>query len=82
MDLWIVLVEDRHAGPDALPFSTEERAVGYARETAREIVAHPERLVEPEVTPEMREDGCVLLIEYSVESDRVTVLKRTVDVAE
>lgn len=29
-DIWIVLIEDRHAGVEALPFSSEEQAVAEA----------------------------------------------------
>ena len=31
MDIWIVLVQDRHSDVDARPFSSEERAIEYAR---------------------------------------------------
>ena len=30
-DIWIVLIEDRHSGPDVLPFSNEEAATRHAR---------------------------------------------------
>ena len=35
-DVWIVLVEDRHTDVDALPFSSEERAIEVARTRAGE----------------------------------------------
>ena len=36
-DIWIVLIEDSSVDFDALPFSTEERAVEVARE---QVLAH------------------------------------------
>lgn len=83
-----MIVEDRHADTEALPFSTEERAVRYAREKARVNAAHPEHVREQELTPDQRERGIVLLVDYSIESsypggsDSVTVVKRTVDAGE
>lgn len=81
MDTWIVIVEDRHADTDAFPFSTEERAVRYAREKARQYATRPEDVEEHELTASMLKDGWVLYVEYSVESDSVRVVKRTVDAA-
>jgi hypothetical protein len=78
-DTWIVLVNDRHKDVDPLPFSTEEAAVAEAREQMRAIVAHPEHIQEVALTPDDREDGLVLCLEYAVESDSVRVVKRTMD---
>jgi hypothetical protein len=78
-DVWIVIVEDRHKDADALPFSTEEAAVRTAREQMQAIVAHPEHIQEVALTPDDREDGWVLCLEYAVEEDCVRVVKRTMD---
>lgn len=78
-DVWIVIVEDRHADVDALPYSTEELAVAVAREQVEALCHHPEYIEEIELTPAMRADGWVLNVVYSSESDCVRVVKRTVD---
>lgn len=78
-DVWIVIVEDRHIDVDAFPFSGEQRAAEFAREQVRANAAHPEYVSEQELTPAMRDDGWVLLIEYGTEGDCVRVIKRTVD---
>lgn len=86
-DIWIVLDEDRHSDVDAVPFSTEAAAFAYARDQAGDM-ALPDGVTadevehvpgEQELTPGMREDGWVLLLVYSIEGDRVRVVKRTMD---
>jgi hypothetical protein len=90
MDTWIVLIEDRHDDVDALPFSTEEAAIEAARGQAGDM-SLPEGVTpdqvehvpgEQELTPAMRADGWVLCLVYSIEGDRVRVIKRTMDVPE
>lgn len=73
MEIWIVLVEDRHSDVDAVPFSSEERAAGYARSQvdAGDLPA--------ELNDAMRRDGWVLYIPYGTEGDYVRVVRRTVD---
>ena len=76
MDIWIVLIEDRHGGPDVLPFSDEERAIEVARARAgRDGVTHEG------LTAAMRADGWVLYLPISEEGDRIRVVKRTMDAA-
>lgn len=86
-DTWIVLVEDRHADVDALPFSTEEGAFAYARDQAGDM-SLPDGVTagevehvpgEQELTLDMRELGWLLLLVYSIEGDRVRVVKRAMD---
>lgn len=74
-----MLVEDRHTDVEPLPFSTEEAAIAAARKQAADNAWHPEHIEEAELTASMREAGWVLCIGYSVESDRVRVVKRTLD---
>jgi hypothetical protein len=73
MDTWIVLIEDRHADAEALPFSSEGRAVEAARGAAPDD-AEPETL-----TDGMRKDGWVFYLPYGSEGDCVRVVKRTMD---
>jgi hypothetical protein len=93
--VWIVIDEDRHAGVQAFPFTSEQRAIGYARELAgigsaacgeeiSEGVSDPEdddALGEKELTSANREDGWVFLARYSTEGDSVRVVKRQMDAA-
>lgn len=72
-DIWIVLIEDRHADVEALPFSTEEGAFAAAR------AAVPEDASEVVLTSGMRADGWVLDLAYGSEGDCVRVIKRTMD---
>jgi hypothetical protein len=74
-DIWIVLIEDRHADVEAQPFSSEERAAGHART----VGAQSDGAEPAELTPGMREDGWVLYIPYGTEGDHIRVVKRTLD---
>ena len=73
MDVWIVLVEDRHTDVDAVPFSTEERAVEYARKQA------PDDATSGPLNDAMRRDGWVFYLPYGSEGDCIRVIKRTMD---
>ena len=72
MDIWIVLIEDRHADVEALPFSSWERAVEHALTLgAQSDGARPVELMDG-----MRRDGWVLYIPYGSEGDKIRVVKR------
>ena len=73
MDTWIVLIEDRHADVDALPFSTKEGAVQAA------CAAAPDNAQDVQLTTGMRREGWVLFLSYGSEGDSVRVIKRTMD---
>lgn len=72
-EVWIVLIEDRHADVEALPFSTEGGAFAAAR------AAVPEDASEAALTSGMRAEGWVLYLPYGSEGDHVRVVKRTMD---
>lgn len=79
-DIWIVLTEDRHADTDALPFSSEERAVAHARAKAEENAGHHDAVEwNTALTPGMTRDGWVLYLPYGPEGDSIRVIRRTVD---
>ena len=79
-DVWVVLLEDRHADVEALPFSTKELAVGAALGLAGEFRADPGDVKQDaELTPSMRADGWVLYAPYGSEGDCVRVVKRVMD---
>lgn len=71
MDVWIVLIEDRHSDVEALPFSSEAEAFDTARASV------PDDAAEAQLTTGMRRDGWVLFLPYGSEGDRVRVVKRT-----
>ena len=75
--IWIVLIEDRHADVEALPFSSEERAIGAAR--ASWTWTADEGLADEKLTDSMRKDGWVFFLPYGSEGDCVRVVKRTMD---
>ena len=77
--VWIVLVEDHHIDADALPYSTEEAAVAAARAIAARYAGYPEDIEENDLTEDMRRDGWVLYVSYSVEGDQVRVILRKMD---
>ncbi len=73
MDIWITLIEDRHANVEALPFSSEEAAFAKARDSV------PDDAEEDELNDAMRKDGWVLYLPYGPEGDCVRVIRRTLD---
>ncbi len=73
MDIWIVLVQDRHSDVDARPFSSEERAIEYARSQVDDTD------LPDDLNDAMRADGWVLYVPYGTEGDCVRVVKRTMD---
>lgn len=72
-EIWITLIEDRHADVEAKPFSTEGAAIAAARENAPDD-AEPEPLNDA-----MVKDGWVFYLPYGDEGDHVRVIKRTMD---
>lgn len=80
MDIWIVLVEDRHANVDALPYSSEAEAFSAARNEAESAArSHDNVEWDTELNEAMRRDGWVLYLPYGPEGDCVRVLKRTLN---
>jgi hypothetical protein len=81
VEIWIVLIEDRHSDADALPFSTEAAAVSAAREQAVMHAAHPETIIwDAHLSPDMARDGQVWLAVYGDDgAECVRVVRRTVD---
>jgi hypothetical protein len=71
-NIWIVLIEDRHGDVEALPFSSEERAIAAA------WAAAPDDAESEPLTDGMRKDGWVFCLPYGSEGDCVRVVRRTV----
>ena len=79
-DVWVVLIEDRHADVEAFPFSTEDAAVTAARRAVADNARHPEDMDgDGELNEAMRKDGWVLYLPYGTEGDCVRVVKRRMD---
>lgn len=80
-DIWIVIVEDRHAAVEALPFSSEDRAVEFAREQVRANAVRPESVRWlTDLEPASTGDDMVFLATYGDDgSDSVSVVRQTLD---
>jgi hypothetical protein len=76
MKVYAVLNEDRQHGVDVDLFYDKEDAIEVARDIARDNASYAEDIEEQELTQEMLNDGWVLDVTYSIEEDRVCVLKR------
>ena len=78
-DVWIVLIEDRHADVEALPFSSEADALGAAEDAAADNAGQSREVREVELNPTMLAEGWILLLEYGLEGDCVRVIRRPMD---
>jgi hypothetical protein len=86
-DMWIVIDEDHRSDDGPFPFSSEERAVACARKLAGDMTlpgdvdpGHCEYIPgEQELNDDLRADGWVLWLVYSINGDSVRVVKRTMD---
>lgn len=67
--LYIVMVDDRHTGGWAYPFSTEQAALDFARATAANW------LVEDPQPP----DGWLYFAEHPTETDSIRVVRKFTD---
>jgi hypothetical protein len=77
-DIYVVLIKDRHADPDVVPYAREKDAVARAEKDAAGLMRHPE---DPgvgiqELTEGMKKDGWVWYCNCSCEDDSVRVLRR------
>jgi hypothetical protein len=73
VDVWIVIDEGRHADVDALPYTSQDAAV------TRALALVPDDAEPEPLTDGMKQDGWVLYVPYGTESDRVRVVRRTVN---
>lgn len=69
VDLYVVMVNDRHKDPEPYVFSTEDAAVDFARETARGwLVEHLGG-----------HDGWLFYAQHPTEDDSIWVLRKVAD---
>lgn len=76
MELYIVIIEDRHADTTAHPFTDKEKAIAEAKRVAKEYCRHPEDYQEHDYG---RDDGWLFYADYSCESDSVRVITTELD---
>lgn len=70
--IYNVLIKDRHCDPEIHNFSDKNAAIDFTKQKAREFCQFPEDLKETAYDPE-KENGWVMLIEYSCEGDYVRI---------
>lgn len=73
MEIYIVIIEDRHAESTVHPFADKDKAVSEARRVAKKYCRHPEDYEEHDYM------GWLFYATYSCESDSVRVLAATMD---
>lgn len=82
MKIFIVVQEDRHTDPDVRLFSTDEKAISYAKSVMDDNAEQAQFVEEDEMylDEESLEDGGLLFHgTYSTEGDCVWVASREVD---
>lgn len=82
MKIFIVVQEDRHTDPDVQLFSTEEKAIAYAKSVMEENKDQAQFVDEDEMyLPDdaLDEGGLLFHGTYSTEGDCVWVASRDVD---
>lgn len=71
--IYIAMIHDRHAEPEAYPFSTAEGAIAFAREAAEVNARDPQDIEESAI------DGWLFYARYSGEGDSVWVTADELD---
>jgi hypothetical protein len=77
MEVFIVLIEDRHCDIGCEVFSTEESAILYAKGIAKEYARHIDDIKE-KLTPAMKLAGWLYYAQFS-EEDCVRVERKEID---
>lgn len=76
-DIFILIIEDRHADTDARPYATELAAITAAE--AFLAGCDQEDVEQQELNDAMIQQGWVFYATYSCESDSVWVVRREMD---
>jgi hypothetical protein len=78
-DVYVVLIQDRHADPDVEVFADPVDAIEYAEKEVRDGArGNIDDIEYYEITDSMRRDGCLMFATYSCEGDSVRVTKHQV----
>lgn len=76
-DVYVVLIQDRHADADIVVFENPVDAIDYAEKEVKTGAGdYPEDIEVYELTDSMLADGWVFYAIYSCEGDSVRVMKR------
>jgi len=76
MEIYIVIIRDRHSDTGVFPFTDKDYAIAEARRIAKKYCRHPEDYQEHDYG---RDDGWLFYAAYSCESDHVRVVTATMD---
>lgn len=76
MEIYIVVVEDRHTDVEVHPFTDKEKAISKAKRVAKEYCRHEEDYKEHDYGKDV---GWLFYAQYSCESDNVRVVTTTLD---
>jgi hypothetical protein len=76
MELYIVIIEDRHLDTTAHPFTDKDKAISEAKRIAKENCGSPEEYEEHDFG---KDAGWIFYAQYSYESDCVRVVKTELD---
>lgn len=79
MDLFLLIVKDRHSGVDSWAYSTQELADDGLDEWVESSASRPEDIEDEELNDAQVADGCVRFVRCSVEDDCAWIVRRTVD---
>jgi len=74
--VYVVLMEDRQHGVDVDPYKNKQDAIEEARRIAKDNATQEEDIREEELNQGMIDDGWVIDIHYSIEEDKVCVMRR------
>jgi hypothetical protein len=77
MQVFVAIWEDRHSDTEAKVFSTEEKAVEWAKRTVKENDRHDD--LDETLNESMKEGGWVYYGRYSCEGDHIHVMPVTID---
>lgn len=75
MNIFIVIIEDRHADVEAVPFISKDAAIAHAQNVAKERARRPVDFQEG-LTDRMVKAGWLYYGTFSVEGDGVWVVER------
>lgn len=79
MEVYVVIIKDRHSDTEVQVFSDPDIAVNKARELAKEYCRHLEDFEESKLNNYMTQDGWLYHAVYSCEGDNIRVVKRVVN---
>lgn len=79
MKIFQVMVEDRHTDVEALPFTTADAAIEYARNLYKTEYAHPAYDNDDEIGELPPPDGWLYYVRCSHEGDSIWVIEQQLD---